>query len=76
MRTHASPLVLLVLAACANGGPDAGRPEASPEVARALATITPEDMIRRIGILADDSLRGRDTPSPERSDGCSSHLSW
>ena len=23
MRTHASPLVLLVLAACANGGPDA-----------------------------------------------------
>jgi Peptidase family M28 len=31
----------------------------------AVATITPQDVIRRIGVLADDSMRGRDTPSPE-----------
>ncbi|HYX81868.1 MAG TPA: M20/M25/M40 family metallo-hydrolase, partial [Gemmatimonadales bacterium] len=28
-------------------------------------TISPEDIRRRIGIIADDSMRGRDTPSPE-----------
>jgi hypothetical protein len=33
-------------------------------VAGAVATITPEDMLERIGFLADDALRGRDTPSP------------
>ena len=34
-------------------------------VQRAAQTISPEDMRRRIGIIADDSMRGRDTPSPE-----------
>ncbi|MFQ5889445.1 MAG: M28 family peptidase [Gemmatimonadota bacterium] len=29
------------------------------------ATITPEDFRRRIWVLAHDSMRGRDTPSPE-----------
>jgi hypothetical protein len=33
--------------------------------ARAVATITEEDYRRRIGIIADDSMRGRGTPSPE-----------
>jgi len=37
---------------------------AEPETAAAL-TITAEDYRTRIGILADDSMRGRDTPSPE-----------
>ena len=32
---------------------------------RAAQTISPEDLRRRIGIIADDSMRGRDTPSPE-----------
>ncbi|MDQ3812221.1 MAG: M28 family peptidase [Chloroflexota bacterium] len=31
---------------------------------KAAETITAGDMRRRIGVLADDSLRGRDTPSP------------
>ena len=34
-------------------------------VQRAAQTIAPEDIRRRIGIIADDSMRGRDTPSPE-----------
>lgn len=34
-------------------------------VEHAVQSITPEDIRRRIGILADDSTRGRDTPSPE-----------
>ncbi|MFQ5690067.1 MAG: M20/M25/M40 family metallo-hydrolase [Gemmatimonadota bacterium] len=33
--------------------------------ADAAATITAADLRDRIGILADDSMRGRDTPSPE-----------
>jgi hypothetical protein len=35
---------------------------ASP-LARAAAGITPADVARRIGIIADDSMMGRDTPS-------------
>jgi len=34
-------------------------------VQRAVQSITPADVLRRIGIIADDSMRGRDTPSPE-----------
>jgi Zn-dependent M28 family amino/carboxypeptidase len=36
----------------------------SPAVRRGLETITPADVKRRIEIIADDSMRGRDTPSP------------
>ena len=32
---------------------------------RAAQTITPGDIRRRIEVIADDSMRGRDTPSPE-----------
>jgi peptidase M28-like protein len=32
--------------------------------AGAVETITPRDIIRRVGIIADDSMLGRDTPSP------------
>jgi hypothetical protein len=35
---------------------------ASP-LAKAAASITPADVARRIGIIADDSMMGRDTPS-------------
>ena len=34
-------------------------------VQQAAHTISPADIRRRIGIIADDSMRGRDTPSPE-----------
>jgi hypothetical protein len=40
-------------------------PRAPSAVERAAATITPEDLQRRIGIIAHDSMRGRFTPSPE-----------
>jgi len=33
--------------------------------ARAAAAITPRDIAARIGVIADDSMRGRETPSPE-----------
>jgi len=39
--------------------------QAQAPVQRAAHTISPEDIRRRIGIIADDSMRGRDTPSPE-----------
>ena len=34
-------------------------------IQRAAQTISPEDIRRRINIIADDSMRGRDTPSRE-----------
>ena len=37
---------------------------AQSNVAGAANSITPEDFIRRVGIIAHDSMRGRDTPSP------------
>ncbi len=39
--------------------------QAQAPLQRAAQTISPEDIRRRIGIIADDSMRGRDTPSPE-----------
>lgn len=50
----AALLVPAVLAAQTNGS-----------VSRAVHSITPEDIAHRIGVLAHDSMRGRDTPSPE-----------
>jgi Peptidase family M28 len=37
----------------------------SPSTQAAARSITPDDIRRRIGIIADDSMKGRDTPSPE-----------
>jgi hypothetical protein len=37
--------------------------QAPPAEARAAETITPQDIIRRVGVIADDSMFGRDTPS-------------
>ena len=34
-------------------------------VSRAANSITPEDIRRRIAVIADDSMHGRNTPSPE-----------
>ena len=35
------------------------------DVDEAITSITPEDILRRIAVMAHDSMRGRDTPSPE-----------
>ena len=37
---------------------------AQGSVVEAVNSITPQDIIRRIGVIAHDSMRGRDTPSP------------
>src|SRR6202165_2829767 len=37
--------------------------QAPPAVSSAGETITPQDILRRVGIIADDSMLGRDTPS-------------
>ncbi|MGH7529750.1 MAG: M28 family peptidase [Gemmatimonadales bacterium] len=39
--------------------------QSSAAVQRAVQSITPADLRRRIAVIADDSMRGRDTPSPE-----------
>jgi len=39
--------------------------QAQAPLQRAAQTISADDIRRRIGIIADDSMRGRDTPSPE-----------
>ena len=39
--------------------------EDAAAAAAAAAVITPEDFDRRIRVIADDSMRGRNTPSPE-----------
>jgi hypothetical protein len=44
--------------------PEAAQPAAGTALDRAAATITASDMYARIAFLADDALRGRDTPSP------------
>lgn len=64
MRSAMLMTVTAVITACATGGP--GEPSYSPSagVDNAGATITARDMYRRISILADDSMAGRDTPSP------------
>lgn len=66
MRT--TPLALFVVTAIAAGcgesaEPDAGDPGDGLEAA--ALTITSEDVVERIGVLAHDSTRGRRTPSPE-----------
>ncbi len=55
-RTGIVALVLL-------GAPVVALPQ-STAVTRAAATITPQDVRRRINIIADDSMGGRNTPSP------------
>ena len=58
-------LALLLLPAVLAAGCTASRgSEAPPTLVAAAATITPADVHDRIGFLASDALRGRDTPSP------------
>lgn len=68
-RIGALFLAAPLLASCATapaGTPVAATAETERDaVVRAAETITAEDMARRIGVLADDSMLGRDTPSRE-----------
>lgn len=54
-------VALAVLLAGTAGAPLAAQ---SKDVRKAAATITERDVARRIHIIADDSMMGRDTPSP------------
>jgi hypothetical protein len=58
---HCLPIAALVLSAA----PLAAQAPTADALAKAAETITKEDIARRVGIVADDSMRGRDTPSPE-----------
>lgn len=53
-----------LLAACAALFAPAALTAQTPEVARAVATITQDDFAWRVGVIAHDSMQGRDTPSP------------
>ncbi len=56
--------VLLALALpIGSAAAQAPRPTRLPPAPRAAATITADDVARRVGIVADDSMLGRDTPS-------------
>ena len=45
--------------------PGALAAQTAESVKAAVASITPADILHRIGVIADDSMRGRQTPSPE-----------
>ena len=57
--TPRSSIILLA----ALGAPLAARAQA-PAVTRAAASITEADVRRRISLISDDSMGGRNTPSP------------
>jgi hypothetical protein len=57
----------LLLGSCAGAQEQNGaapQADGNTPLTEAIATITPVDFRARIGFLADDALRGRDTPSP------------
>ncbi len=53
------------LALCALLLPAATVAQTTAAVQRAIRTITPADVVHRIGVIADDSMLGRATPSPQ-----------
>ncbi len=67
-RSLLMPLLALAALACSEpaDGLAAQAAQAEPDrAADAAETITPADLRARIGVLAHDSMRGRNTPSPE-----------
>ncbi len=69
--SHRLPVVgFALLAACAGGTPPAPKPTPLPRIAAdaeirdAAALITPDKVLTRISVIADDSMGGRNTPSP------------
>ncbi|HEY0671167.1 MAG TPA: M20/M25/M40 family metallo-hydrolase [Longimicrobiales bacterium] len=69
MRISFAIVASCALLACSTPPAQPGGPAALPDAA---GTITAEDMRARIGFLASDALRGRDTPSP----GLDSAAAW
>ena len=65
MTRLASAFVLAVVAGACSPSTPAGEAGAREGAETAAAPITAEDIRSRIGVLAHDSMRGRDTPSPE-----------
>jgi len=58
-------LVITLTAACAPEASEPPPPNLEEMSIQAAATITEADYMRRIGVIAHDSMRGRNTPSPE-----------
>jgi len=56
---------LALLAAAPLAAQRAPRGPTTTAIQRAVETITAADFRERLGVIADDSMRGRDTPSPE-----------
>ena len=56
-------IVIAALSLASGFALPAQAPSGSPAVRRAVESITPADVKRRIEIIADDSMGGRDTPS-------------
>lgn len=63
LRIAAITALLVPAAVCAQQ--DAPRGNDSGAVERAAGTITERDYMRRVGVIAHDSMRGRETPSPD-----------
>ncbi len=60
------PSLLLALSSCRDAAPPAEEEplDEASALSAAAATITPEEVYSRIGVLAHDSMGGRNTPSP------------
>lgn len=57
---------LALMAGCSGEAAEVDPPGHTAEVLEAAgSTITPDDILQRIGVMAADSMRGRRTPSPE-----------
>ncbi len=72
MRTRCGPAggalgvsMALALLACSNDPGELVAQSDGRALEEGAATITPADLRARVGVLAHDSMRGRDTPSPE-----------
>ncbi|HEX5005237.1 MAG TPA: M28 family peptidase [Gemmatimonadales bacterium] len=61
---HLLTLALVAASPLAAQAPASVVPPASAAVKKAAASITAADVAKRINIIADDSMMGRDTPSP------------
>ena len=61
----ALPAALALFAAAPLPAQRAPRGPSAAAIQRAVATITAADFRERLGVIADDSMRGRATPSPE-----------
>jgi hypothetical protein len=59
------PAALLCLGVVPLTAQSAPRPPSAAAVRSAVESITEADVRQRIGVIADDSMRGRATPSPE-----------